>query len=435
MREGWQKMTLQEFVEVNPKESLKKGTVAKKIPMELLQPFSKKIESFVYEEYKGGVKFRNGDTLVARITPSLENGKTSFVDILDEGEVGFGSTEFIVIREKEGVSDKHFLYYLTISNEFRDVAIQSMTGSSGRQRVQNDVILNHEFDLPPLPTQKKIAHILSTLDDKIELNRQMNRTLEAMAQALFKSWFVDFDPVHAKMQAKTEADLDTAAQELGISRDILDLFPDTLVESEMGLVPEGWEVKPLSEQITIKGGGTPKRSIKEYWDGDILWFSVKDTPNDSDIFVIDTQEKITTKGLEKSSAKLLEEGSTIITARGTVGNLALTTVPMAMNQSCYAIKGKNTGDFYIYFLMQSIVNDLKRKTHGAVFDTITTKTFNTIDIVKPNVKVATYFDKTLDPIMEQIKNNLYEIQTLQKTRDALLPKLLSGELDVSEINL
>ena len=372
--------------------------------------------------------FQSGDVLFSNI-------RTYFRKVWFATFDGGVSNDVLVLRSlDEDILFDKYLYYLLSNEAFIQYTVTTAKGTK-MPRGDKTAIMNYEFDLPPLPTQKKIAHILSTLDDKIELNRQMNRTLEAMAQALFKSWFVDFDPVHAKMQAKTEADLDTAAQELGISRDILDLFPDTLVESEMGLVPEGWEVKPLSEQITIKGGGTPKRSIKEYWDGDILWFSVKDTPNDSDIFVIDTQEKITTKGLEKSSAKLLEEGSTIITARGTVGNLALTTVPMAMNQSCYAIKGKNTGDFYIYFLMQSIVNDLKRKTHGAVFDTITTKTFNTIDIVKPNVKVATYFDKTLDPIMEQIKNNLYEIQTLQKTRDALLPKLLSGELDVSEINL
>ncbi len=137
------------------------------------------------------MKFRNGDTLVARITPCLENGKTAYVDVLEENEVGFGSTEYIVIREREGVSDRQFLYYFLISPEFRDVAILSMSGSSGRQRVQTDVVRDHFFSLPPLPEQRAIASILSSFDDKIDLLHRQNKTLEAMAEALFRQWFVE----------------------------------------------------------------------------------------------------------------------------------------------------------------------------------------------------------------------------------------------------
>ncbi len=187
----WKEEIFENIALINPTESLSKGNKAKKVAMEILQPFTKKIPSYSIEPYNGGVKFRNGDTLVARITPSLENGKTAFVDFLDENELGFGSTEFIVLREKENISHNHFLYYLALSPEFREVAILSMTGSSGRQRVQTEVVKKHSFLLPPLPEQKAIATVLSSLDDKIDLLHRQNKTLEALAETLFRQWFDD----------------------------------------------------------------------------------------------------------------------------------------------------------------------------------------------------------------------------------------------------
>lgn len=166
---------------INPRETIKKGTIAKKVDMAVLQPFTRKIPSFEFLEYKSGTKFRNGDTIMARITPCLENGKTSQVSILDDNEIGFGSTEYIVFRAKEGISDCNFLYYLVCSDIVRDPAIKSMVGSSGRQRVQTDVIQNLEIDLPSLETQKQIALILSALDDKIELNNKINENLQPLA--------------------------------------------------------------------------------------------------------------------------------------------------------------------------------------------------------------------------------------------------------------
>jgi len=186
----WQEMALDSVALINPTESLKKGAVAKKIAMDAIQPFTKKPSSFSIEEYNGGMKFRNGDTIIARITPCLENGKTAYIDILDDDEVGFGSTEYIVLREREEISDKQFLYYFSISSVFRDIAILSMTGSSGRQRVQTEVVRQHIFELPTLKEQKAIAAVLSSLDDKIDLLHRQNKTIEAMAETLFRQWFV-----------------------------------------------------------------------------------------------------------------------------------------------------------------------------------------------------------------------------------------------------
>src|SRR5690554_1689554 len=189
--EGWVEMRLDEFADINPSTKLPKGTIAKKAPMEALKPFTKTIPKYALEKYRGGVKFINEDTLMARITPSLENGKTSFVDFLDDEEVGFGSTEFIVLRAKEGISDPEYLYYLSTSPELREVAIQSMTGSSGRQRVQNDVVKEFEFLFPLLSEQKAIANTLSSLDSKINLLNRQNKSLEALSKALFRQFFIE----------------------------------------------------------------------------------------------------------------------------------------------------------------------------------------------------------------------------------------------------
>lgn len=173
------KYKLSEIAEFNPRESIKKGLVAKKIAMDKLQPFCRDVPEYEYAEFTGGTKFRNGDTIMARITPCLENGKTAKVNILEDGEIGFGSTEYIVFRAKENMADEDYLYYLVCSPLVRDPAIKSMVGSSGRQRVQTDVVQNLEIDIPELSIQRKIGALLKALDDKIALNNAINKNLAA----------------------------------------------------------------------------------------------------------------------------------------------------------------------------------------------------------------------------------------------------------------
>ena len=179
MRSEWKVVKLSDIAEFNPRESLPKGTIAKKVAMDKLQPFYRDIPSYEIEAFNGGTKFRNGDTIMARITPCLENGKTAFVDCLNKDEVAFGSTEFIVLRAKPGVSDAQFVYYLATSPEFRQVAIKSMVGSSGRQRVQQPVLEDLELVVPELPKQKRIGGFLAAIDDKIALNAKINDNLAA----------------------------------------------------------------------------------------------------------------------------------------------------------------------------------------------------------------------------------------------------------------
>jgi type I restriction enzyme S subunit len=279
--------------------------------------------------------------------------------------------------------------------------------------------------LPPLPEQRAIAHILGTLDDKIELNRQMNETLEAKAQTIFKSWFVDFDPVRAKSEGR----------DTGLPPDIAALFPSEFQDSELGPIPKGWKVKPLFDMIDIIGGGTPKTIVPEYWNGNIPWFSVVDAPMESDVFVVDTENHITQLGVENSSTKILREGTTIISARGTVGKCALAGHPMAMNQSCYGIQGKDKrGDFFIYYTIRHQVADLQRSGHGSVFNTITRDTFRTIPIASPTVKLTQAFDESVRASLKMILNNLEESTILCAIRDQLLQKLLSGELRIQNVS-
>ena len=179
MASEWITVRAADFIEFNPRLSIKKGTLATKVAMDKLQPFTKKIPSTERAEFAGGSKFCNGDTIMARITPCLENGKTAFVDILADGEVAFGSTEFIVMRAKEGVSDPQFIYYLATSPAFRNVAIKSMVGSSGRQRVQQGVLDELELSVPPLDEQRKIGAFLAAIDQKIAINNTINDNLAA----------------------------------------------------------------------------------------------------------------------------------------------------------------------------------------------------------------------------------------------------------------
>lgn len=175
----WKSVRAVDFIEFNPHLNLKNGTIATKVAMDKLKPFTKKIPETEKAEFNGGAKFCNGDTLMARITPCLENGKTAFIDFLDDGEVAFGSTEFIVMRAKAGISDPQFVYYTAINPTFRNAAIKSMVGSSGRQRVQQSVLEELELSVPDLDEQRRIGAFLARLDEKIALNNRINDNLAA----------------------------------------------------------------------------------------------------------------------------------------------------------------------------------------------------------------------------------------------------------------
>ncbi|WP_228272804.1 restriction endonuclease subunit S [Acinetobacter junii] len=403
-------------------------------------------------EVPQGYILKVGDVVVTMTDLSKQADTLGYSAIIPENNVWLHNQRIGLLEFKPNLeADPLFISYLLRTHDYRAWIVGSATGTTVKHTSPSR-IESFECNIPPINQQKKIAKILSDLDEKIHLNNQINQTLESIAQAIFKSWFIDFDPVRAKIAAKqegkdselaamcvisgkSEAELRQMAKEdFAELQATAALFPDELVESELGEVPKGWDKYSLSKMITLIGGGTPKRSEPNYWNGDIFWFSVKDVPNEGEVFVITTQEKISELGLNKSSTKLLPVGTTIITARGTVGKIALVGYEMAMNQSCYGVQGINgVRQFMTYYLIKNAVEVLKKNTHGAVFDTITQSTFDTVTSIKPSIEIMDLFESKVEKIMGHIKNNLYENNSLIALRDTLLPKLLSGELDVSGV--
>lgn len=443
----WRYLPFAEAVEINPKVKLEKGEIYPFVDMKAVEPAWRSVTESERRAFtSGGAKFEPFDTLLARITPCLENGKIArYVSLNGTYGPAFGSTEFIVIRGRDGVTDNNYAYYLTKWQEFRQFAISQMTGSSGRQRVSVESLAGFNVPVPDIKEQRAIAHILGSLDDKIELNRRMNETLEAMAQALFKSWFIDFDPVidnaiAAGKPIPEELEARAAIREsLGDARkplpnDISALFPDEFeFTEEMGWIPKGWEVRTLHYLVDLIGGGTPKTSVDAYWNGSIPWFSVVDAPNRSDVFVIDTEKHITQLGIDKSSTTVLPLGATIISARGTVGKCALVGKPMAMNQSCYGVTGKaGISNSFVYYIVREKVADLERSSHGSVFNTITRDTFKAIWVAFGGPGLTQKFEYRIKPLLDRILANNFHSNTLSSLRDLLLPKLLSGEIRIPE---
>ncbi|EAX0984317.1 restriction endonuclease subunit S, partial [Salmonella enterica] len=271
--------------------------------------------------------------------------------------------------------------------------------------------------------------------------------LEQISQTLFKSWFVDFDPVidnaldagnpipeALQSRAELRQKIRNSADFKPLPADIRALFPAEFEETELGWMPKGWITTSFNDLIELIGGGTPKTSVEEFWNGDIPWFSVVDAPSESDVYVLTTEKKITIEGLNNSSAKLLRKGTTIISARGTVGKCAMVAVPMAMNQSCYGVIGKNNiSDEYIYFQLKNAVQTLQQMGHGSVFNTITRDTFKNIKVPFCNEELTNSYSLLVKNYFSKILNNNYQNIALTNLRDTLLPKLISGELSLEDL--
>ncbi len=297
-----------------------------------------------------------------------------------------------------------WLYYWLKSPSSREYVYQRLAGST-----QSYLTLNSLREFPVLYPgdilAKEIVSILKSLDDKIEVNRKINENLEQQAQALFKSWFVDFEPFKN----------------------------GEFVESELGMIPKGWRVGTFLDNIKVMPGGTPSTSRSEYWDdGTIPFFSPKDV---NGVYCFETEKSITELGLNNCSSNLYPKDTLFITARGTVGKLTLAGVPMAMNQSNYALVAREgVGKYYLYLITQTLVSVLLKKANGAVFSAITTRDFNEPTLM-PTHNDLKNFELLVTPIFKKIFQTSVESRRLAELRDTLLPKLMSGELKVCDIVL
>lgn len=401
----WKEIRLGDFMEFNPKISLPKDTIARKIAMDQLIPHTRDIYSWTYEPYSGGAKFQNGDTIMARITPCLENGKHAFISLLDDNEIAFGSTEFIVIRGRKDISDNSFVYYLSKYPSFKEAAIKSMVGSSGRQRAQVDVLENLSMKLPALPEQTLIASFLSSLDDKIAVNKKICENLEAQAQALFKHWFVDFAP-----------------------------FKDgKFVESELGLIPEGWRVGTLSDLGEIVGGATPSKAESSYYtDKGIPWLTPKDLSNGLKKFTSRGENDITENGYKSCSAKIMPRGSVLFSSRAPIGYLTIAKNDICTNQGFKSVVPKYAGTAYIYYLLKTNTKRIESMSSGTTFKEASGSLMKSLAVIIPPKNIIDNYEVSVIEMFNEQEVIEEESSRLASLRDTLLPKLLSGQIKLNE---
>ena len=385
MTSEWRTIRAADFIDFNPRLSLKKGDIATKVAMDKLKPFTKKIPETEKAEFNGGAKFCNGDTVMARITPCLENGKTAYVDMLDDGEIGFGSTEFIVMRAKAGISDPQFVYYTAINPTFRNVAIKSMVGSSGRQRVQQSVLEELELSVPGLDEQRRIGAFLAELDEKIALNNKINDNLLAQAQTLYKQF-----------------------------------FPYSVQDD----LPDGWRIGTVGEiieihdskRIPLSGADRAKMEKKIY-----PYYGAASLMDFVDNYIFD------------GKYLLLGEDGTVVDDAG-YPILQYVWGQFWVNNHAHILTGRLGYDVEsLYMLFKQ--TPVKYIVTGAVQPKINQANLRSIQVVIPPEHTLREYNDLVEPLFSLFRANEEECKTLTALRDSLLPKLMSGELDVSAIQL
>ena len=330
--------------------------------------------------------------------------------------------------------DSEFLYYWVKAHVEE---LQRYASGSTFQELTGTALAQIRICVPPLPEQRAIAHILGTLDDKIELNRRMSETLEAMGRALFKAWFVDFEPVRAKMEGRWQrgggANHDSPLQP-GLPAHLYDLFPDRLVESELGEIPEGWEVKRIGDLAEVFGGSTPRTDRSEYWEGGTHhWVTPKDLSALSVPVLLDTERKITDAGLSQISSGLLPKGTVLLSSRAPIGYLAIAEVPVAVNQGFIAMKPRpGISNLFLLRWASAAQEEIVSHANGSTFLEISKSSFRTIRVVSPSSSIMNAFDRISRPMYRKVVESERESRTLAALRDALLPKLIRGEIRVKE---
>ena len=427
----WREMPFTEAFLVNPPIQIERGSSCAFVDMATVDPSFRSVRASEVREFRGGgSRFRDGDTLMARITPCLENGKVARYRADGTSEPAHGSTEFIVVRGCPGTTDTEFAFYVTRSSIVRDYAIGQMTGTSGRQRVPTESLEHLTIAVPSLPEQRAIAHILGTLDDKIELNRRMNETLEAMARALFTSWFVDFDPVRAKMEGR----------DTGLPQDIADLFPDRLVDSELGEIPEGWPVESLADHFEavkgvsykgsgLGGGGVPLHNLNSVHEGGgykyegIKFYSGeyadRHRVRSGDVIVANT---------EQGHDRLLIGYAAIVPVSFGTDGIA--------SHHIYRLRSRRVSwlstRFLLFLLNSPRMHDLvSGYANGTTVNMLPLDGVQRPPVAVPPRALVETFDVVASCSEHRREQTVRESRTLTDLRDTLLPKLVSGELRVN----
>lgn len=320
--------------------------------------------------------------------------------------------------------NKNFLYYLLCTDEYRNEVLASATGTSIKHTSPKR-IESFSASVPMEAEQKAIAVVLRALDDKIDLNRRMNVTLEAMARVLFKSWFIDFDPVRAKMEGK---------QPFGMNAATAALFPSTLIPSTLSDIPEGWTIDEIGNVVTAVGGSTPSTEKSEYWvEGLHAWATPKDLSNLKSPVLLSTERKITDAGMSVISSGLLPAGTVLMSSRAPIGYIAIPEVPVAINQGFIAmVCNKKLPNLYVWLWTHNNLDTIKNHSNGSTFQEISKGSFRPLPCIVPTDPVLQKFQEIVSPLWQKIVSNTKEAVSLEKQRDYLLPKLVSGDIRIPD---
>jgi type I restriction enzyme S subunit len=331
---------------------------------------------------------------------------------------------FLRVDPKKAVP--HYVYwylqYLYFSGQMEEHQVQH----TGVARFQYTKFAeNMKIPIPSEGRQHEITNILSALDDKIELNYRKNETLQALIKAIFKSWFIDFDPVRAKIERKESLLPDR----------IQDLFSSGFEDSQLGEIPRGWSVQPIGELAEVIGGSTPSTKEPSFWeDGTHCWATPKDLSGLASPILLESERRITDAGLAQIGSGLLPIGTVLLSSRAPIGYLAIAQVPTAINQGFIAMIPKSgVSNIYLLIWASLFHDEIVSRANGSTFLEISKSSFRPIPVVAPPAKLMAEFDRHVQPIFNQIAANERENRTLLTTRDLLLPRLFSGDLVVNTV--
>ena len=391
-------MKFTEYVEVNPKTNLKKGEYAPFVEMANVSITYREPEKIENKKYTSGPKFQNGDSVVARIEPCLQNGKKFF---WKSDKIGFGSTEYIVFRAKEGKMDSKYLFYLLKTDYIKKSMVSSMVGATGRQRVNNDIFGQIEIVVPNIEKQKKIGRTLFLYDDLIENNQKQIKLLEEAAQWLYKEWFVDLR------------------------------FPGHENTKIVDGVPEGWNESTVESFGTVITGKTPPTSNKEYYtNGKVPFVTIPDMHNV--VYPLKTEKRLTIEGAQTQKNKYIPPNSVMISCIGTVGLVCIATEVCQTNQQINSIILNNEDDLYFFYESMLRMKDLLDGlgSNGATMTNVNKSKLEKLIIISPSKDIVKQYNDVCKPLFESALNLSRKNVYLKNMREALLPKLMSGEVEV-----
>lgn len=401
-------------------------------PLNLLD--TKKVTHEIFEEYSKKYSPKEGDIIITRVGANF--GETAYVS----------DTNFCLGQNTAAIIPKHIephYLYLFLNSALARHQMDVLSAGAAQPTLSIKSIKSLKIPRLGEHMEVQIADLIKQYNNKISLNRQINQTLEQMAQTLFKSWFVDFDPVIDNALDvgnpipevfETRVERRKAVRESAdfkpLPDDVRQLFPSEFEESELGWVPKGWETSTAGQELTVKGGSTPSTKNPDFWDGgNINWTSPKDLSDNVSKIMLDTSRKITEKGLAKITSGLLPVNTVLMSSRAPIGYLALTKIPVAINQGYIAIpETKRLSQEFTMYWLDSVMDEIKGVAGGTTFAEISKKVFKEIGIIVPDKSVIAAFSNVVKSNLDKVTSNVEQSKSLTTLRDTLLPKLISGEL-------